>query len=193
MESITRAAKQDIRISSLREQAARKIFDYLYPLAVRLAARHLQQYITVDDPEDVAARALYGLLLNLVAGADSCGWVSNREDLRKMLSLAVRSRASNAIRDAHALYHNAQRTVSLSAERGLEHASPVPSPDLAASAREECERLLALLPEEHRTVLLLMLKGFTQEEIAKLLGVSVRTVQRRLEGVRDVWKEHGAG
>ena len=40
-----------------------------------------------------------------------------------------------------------------------------------------------------RTIALRKLEGHTSEEIAAQLGISARTVDRKLELIREVWRE----
>jgi DNA-directed RNA polymerase specialized sigma24 family protein len=55
---------------------------------------------------------------------------------------------------------------------------------------EQCRRLLDGLPDEQlRALALAKLEGHTNEEIARQLSVSLRTVERRLRLIRDEWKQ----
>jgi DNA-directed RNA polymerase specialized sigma24 family protein len=68
-----------------------------------------------------------------------------------------------------------------------------PTPELAAQAADEVRRLLGMLPnEEVRSVALMKLEGHTNAEIAQRLGCADATVERRLNLVRSLWKEHAA-
>jgi DNA-directed RNA polymerase specialized sigma24 family protein len=63
-----------------------------------------------------------------------------------------------------------------------------PTPEFAASAAEECARLLDLLGEESlRRVALDRMEGYSNDEIATRLGCARRTVARRLDVIRRVW------
>jgi DNA-directed RNA polymerase specialized sigma24 family protein len=69
-----------------------------------------------------------------------------------------------------------------------DHAGDGPSPELLAIMAEEHERLLGLLRDDRlRLVAVLKLLGHSHEEIGQLLGVSVRTVIRKLNLIRDTW------
>jgi DNA-directed RNA polymerase specialized sigma24 family protein len=55
---------------------------------------------------------------------------------------------------------------------------------------EECERLRrGLNDEELNSVALLRMEGYTVDEIAARLGCVARTVKRKLQLIRDIWKE----
>jgi DNA-directed RNA polymerase specialized sigma24 family protein len=65
-----------------------------------------------------------------------------------------------------------------------------PSPELAAQMTEECQRLLARLPDESlRTVALWKMEGYTNTEIAARLGCVPQTVERKLRAIRTVWSD----
>ena len=69
-----------------------------------------------------------------------------------------------------------------------------PTPELAAQAADEVQRLLGMLPkEEVRSVALLKLEGCTNAEIADRLGCAEVTVERRLSLIRSLWKESAVG
>lgn len=62
------------------------------------------------------------------------------------------------------------------------------TPDIAALMADEAQELLRLLPDEvSRQVACLKLDGHTHEEIADKLQCNVRTVERRLKQIRDLW------
>ena len=65
-----------------------------------------------------------------------------------------------------------------------------PDPEFTAMIAEQFEQLLALLPDEDlRQVARLRLEEYTNTEIAKRLGCSERTVERKLSLIRGFWEE----
>jgi DNA-directed RNA polymerase specialized sigma24 family protein len=70
---------------------------------------------------------------------------------------------------------------------------PEPTPAFAAEVAEECGRLLERLDSpELRTVALLKVEGYDNEEIATRLGCGLRTIERRLRLIRSIWEQEGA-
>jgi DNA-directed RNA polymerase specialized sigma24 family protein len=64
-----------------------------------------------------------------------------------------------------------------------------PTPEFAAEVAEECGRLLGLLGDETlRRVATLKLEGYANEEVAKELGCSLATVERKLRRIRHAWE-----
>jgi DNA-directed RNA polymerase specialized sigma24 family protein len=69
---------------------------------------------------------------------------------------------------------------------------PEPSPEFAAMVAEECGRLLDGLPDESlRTVALMKMEGYTNDEIADRLDCGPRTVTRKLNIIRTAWLSEG--
>jgi DNA-directed RNA polymerase specialized sigma24 family protein len=77
------------------------------------------------------------------------------------------------------------------AEPSLEEiVSREPSPEFAAQAAEECQRLLRLLGDpELESVALLKLEGYTVEHIAEKSGFVPRTIKRKLRLIRTLWAQ----
>ena len=68
-----------------------------------------------------------------------------------------------------------------------------PTPAFAAQVAEECRRLLERLDSpELRSVALLKVEGYSNEEIAAQLGCGLRTVERRLRLIRSIWEQEGS-
>jgi RNA polymerase sigma factor (sigma-70 family) len=68
-----------------------------------------------------------------------------------------------------------------------------PTPEFAAQAAEEYQRLLAALPDEGlRTLAQCKMESYTNEEIAAKLGCSLRGVERKLRLIRSCWEPREA-
>ena len=65
-----------------------------------------------------------------------------------------------------------------------------PTPQLAAEMAEQCHRLLALLADDDlRSIALLKMEGYTNDEIAGKLDCVRSTVQRKLNLIRSRWEQ----
>lgn len=64
-----------------------------------------------------------------------------------------------------------------------------PTPEMAATFAEECERLLNLLDPDLRQLALSKMEGHNNEELAAAMNCGLRTVERRLELIRRIWKD----
>ena len=74
-------------------------------------------------------------------------------------------------------------------------ADPGPPPDLEAMANETIERLLSCLEGKGqlRAIAIWKWEGYSNEEIAAMLGCSSRTILRKLGHIRTIWTEEAAG
>ncbi len=64
-----------------------------------------------------------------------------------------------------------------------------PTPDLVVQLKEQVSTWLEALPDEqHRQIAMLKLEGWHNEEIAERVGISLRTVERRLQSIRECWR-----
>ncbi|MBM4092549.1 MAG: RNA polymerase subunit sigma-70 [Planctomycetes bacterium] len=64
-----------------------------------------------------------------------------------------------------------------------------PTPEFAAIMAEECRRRLTQLTNpEHQAIAVAKMQGFTNQEVADQLNVSVSTVERRLRLIRKKWE-----
>ena len=67
-----------------------------------------------------------------------------------------------------------------------------PTPELAAMLVENTQQLLAALDDDNlRQIACLKLEGWTNDEIAQQLDCVRRTVERRLERIREKWTRLG--
>ena len=68
-----------------------------------------------------------------------------------------------------------------------------PTPELAAMVAEDCRRMLDRLGDETlRLVARQTLEGYSTAEIAAKIGCSQRSVQRKLDTIREIWSEFSA-
>ena len=67
-----------------------------------------------------------------------------------------------------------------------------PTPEFAALMAEQCRSLLERLDDPGlQTLAIAKMDGSTNEEIAAEQNCSVRTVERRLRLIRDIWRDEG--
>ena len=120
--------------------------------------------------------------------------LDDRNDLWPVLLRLTSNKAKNAIRD-----ENRERRgqgVDLhpiaggdSDRDGLAVAAAEPDPAEAAALAEEAEILLAALPATQlKQIAVWRLEGHTVKEIARMMGRSVATVERKLDLIRTIWQ-----
>lgn len=147
------------------------------------------------DEEDVAVSALHCFFAGV--GEGKFPELRDRTNLWPLLAKITARKAINQRRDAlrqkrgggqvrgESLFLNADDASAL----GLKD---VMADDLTpahlATLEEERSRLFRMLPDDLlRTVALKKLEGFQNAEIAQELGVSERTIERKLNRIRNIW------
>jgi DNA-directed RNA polymerase specialized sigma24 family protein len=121
--------------------------------------------------------------------------LADRDDLWQILVLLAARKAAHLIQHEGRQKRGGGAVLNTSAladedARLGELIGPEPTPDFAAQVAEECRLLLDRLgDDELRAVALAKMEGYTNEEIAAQRGCVVRTIERRLRMIRDLWQE----
>jgi len=107
------------------------------------------------------------------------------QNLITFLAWAARNKVIDEYRRAATLRQDITREKSLEGTRNDAFAlAPGDTPSQLAQAHETYDRLLELLPKDHRVIVEMKAAGYSSREIGDRLGVSERTVQRVLEDLR---------
>jgi DNA-directed RNA polymerase specialized sigma24 family protein len=119
--------------------------------------------------------------------------LGDRGDLWQLLVHLTAQKAVDQVRHEQRKKRDHRKTVPVNEDSQNGILGREPGPDFAAQMVEECQRLLARLEEEDpelrlRAVALWKMEGYTNEEIADKLKRDVRTVERRLRLIREVWR-----
>ena len=168
--------------------AARPLFDRYFHRLVGLARTRLRHAPRrAADEEDVALSAFDSFCRNAEHGRFPD--LADRDSLWRLLASFTLRKAAHLVRDAGRLKR--------AGGTGPDHRSGVPAealgrepdPGLAAELAEECDRLLAALADpELERVALLRMDGHSVEEVAGQLGCAPRSVKRKLQLIRQIWK-----
>jgi RNA polymerase sigma factor (sigma-70 family) len=178
------------RLKSGDPAAAGKLWEGYYRRLVGLARKKLGDLPRgAADESDVAQSAMKSFFRGVEQGRFPR--LEDSDDLWRLLVVItvrkaadLREYAGRAIRDWRRLVEADGSGLSLMA--GL--ASAEPDPALAAEVNEQCEVLLAALPDESwRQVARRKLAGYTEKEIADELECSLAGVQRKLRFIREAW------
>jgi DNA-directed RNA polymerase specialized sigma24 family protein len=78
-----------------------------------------------------------------------------------------------------------------SSQQGLEQIpDSSPTPEFAAEAAEEYQRLLSLLADDTlRRIALAKMEGYTNREISRALNLGLSSVERKLALIRSIWQQ----
>jgi DNA-directed RNA polymerase specialized sigma24 family protein len=173
-----------------------RLWDRYFHRLVGLASARLPRHARRDlDAEDVALSAFHSFCDRV--GRGQFPSLDDRDDLWRLLSTITARKAINTVRHQTRQKRGGGQVLGESAVMGVGEVdegmarflSREPAPDEAAVFADDVERLLdALGNPTLRTIALQKLEGDSSEEIARRLGVSSRTVDRKLELIREIWK-----
>ena len=177
-------------IDRLREgdhHAARLLWDRYYSQLVRLAQARLRgTNRAAADEEDVVLGAFDSFFRAVQAGRMPD--LRDRHDLWRTLLRMTERKAIDQRRQEQALRRGGGNVADL--DTVAPAASLDPTPDFAALLADQLQLLLASLDDDVlRTLALLKLEGYTNEEIARRLECGLRTVERKLGIVRARWSQ----
>jgi DNA-directed RNA polymerase specialized sigma24 family protein len=159
---------------------------------MNLVRRHLDQRIFRREDEQDVLQSMFASFCH----GQSTGKTApaSREELWKLL---VRITMCKVVNTAHR--HTADRR-DIRRERGDPQGDPgdprfpkwmldhvdrsLPAPDERAAAVEEIQRILKLLPDPLRQIVVWKLEGFTNAEISCMIGRTVRSVEIKLQLIR---------
>jgi DNA-directed RNA polymerase specialized sigma24 family protein len=172
--------------------AAQPLWDRYFPQLVELARKKLRDAPRRGTEEDVALSAFDSFCRNAAVGRFP--QLADRDDLWRLLVVITARKAARLARDERrqkrgggSVQPDMQPEEGPSLEQIL---SREPTPEFAAQAAEECQRLLSLLGErELEVVALWKMEGYTVEEIAQKLGYVPRSIKRKLRAIRSLWEK----
>jgi DNA-directed RNA polymerase specialized sigma24 family protein len=186
------------KLSDRDSHAAQVVWDNYFQRLANFARRKLQDMPQrVADEEDVALSAMHSFCRGAAEGRFP--QLNDRNDLwRILVTIAARKvhaqwrkqhaekRGGGAVRGESVFLHlQSDEQLSIDQMLGRE-----PSPDLANMVVEDYQRLLNALGDDAlQKVAQLKLEGYTSEEIAKKLNCVTRTVERKLERIREIWSQ----
>ena len=179
--------------------AAQPLWERYFARLVGLARARLRSVHRAgadEDEEDAALSAFHSVCAAAAAGRFPA--LTGRDDLWRLLVTVTARKAAGQVRRRGRRKRGGGRVVG-EADLGRpggggpaardQVVGPEPTPEFAAMVAEEYDRLLDALGDDGlRRVALWRLEGFAVEEIADLLGCTVRTAGRRLELIRKIWR-----
>ena len=183
-------------IAALKEgddQAASALWQRYFDRLVGLARRKLGATPRrAADEEDVALSVFRCLCDGAARGRFPV--LTDRDDLWRLLTTLTIHKAIDQKRRAAGKKRGGGQVRGESVFGGDEGAgldnfvAEEPTPELLATLAEEHSRLMRTLDDDTlRQVALAKMEGYTNEEIAGKLGVTCRSVERKLNRIRTQW------
>src|SRR5262245_44349329 len=173
------------------EEAVRQLWRRYFQPLVRLArARLAGRSSAASDAEDVALEAVAALCDRVArpASAERFPELHNRAHLWKLLACFTARHACDLARKEGRRRQVVEGESALGEEGFEPFAGREPPPEWGAAVGD----LLECLPtDELRAVALARMEGYTNAEVARRLGRSLSTVERKLQVIRVLWHEAG--
>lgn len=172
-------------------EAASRLWERYFHRLVQLARGRLRGLARgVADEEDVALSAFQSFFEAVSQGRFPR--LDDRDDLWQLLVMHTARKAIDE-RRRQQRQKRGGRTVTVdgpAAEIALQEViGSEPDPQFAALVLEECQLLLGRLDDDLQAVAVRRMEGYSNEEIAAQLRVSLRTVERKLSIIRSLWSE----
>ena len=179
--------------------AAGAVWERYFPELVRLAREKLRGTpCRMADEEDIAASVMESLFRAAQEGRFPD--LADRHDLWRLLLRMTARKVVDLKRHESRKRRGGGRVKGESAFAGADSAGEqahlaevigdAPTPEFAAMMAEQCQRLLERLDgPDLKALAVAKMEGYTNQEIAKRFGCSVRTVERRLRLIRKKWQQ----
>ena len=166
--------------------AAQELWDRYFAQLVPLARRQLRGTARDADEEDVALSALKSAMLGVQHNRFPD--LHDRTGLWPLLVTITARKAVNELKRQRTKKRDRASEQPMADEQQI--AGIEPSPDFALRLAEAIQSLVHDLGDATlQTIAQRKLEGYTNEDIAKELNVSTRTVVRKLARIRQEWDE----
>lgn len=176
------------------QAAAQQLWERYFQRLVHLAKHKLgRQARRHADEEDVALSAFKSFFRGMEAGRYP--QLADRDDLWRLLVTITAHKAIKVARHSQRQKRGGKNSEPTREDDGNAFdlntvIGEEPSPEFSAQVAEEFERLIALLDDSSlKSVAVWKLEGYTSAEIAPRLSCTVRTVERKLRSIREIWTE----
>jgi DNA-directed RNA polymerase specialized sigma24 family protein len=179
------------------EDAARLLWERYYRELVELArARFGATPRRVADEEDVAlsvlrclyegaARGQFAELVNRGELWQLLAAITGRKVIDQQRHLNQQKRGGGMVRGDSVVHGNDDDHSSVGFDQ---FGGDAPTPEVLAIAAEEFQRLMAVLDDDRlRQIAQCKLEGYTNEEIGQRLGLACRSIERKLQRIRQIW------
>ena len=175
--------------------AAQRLWERYFDRLVHLASVKLQGGPPrVGDGEDVALSAMNSFFQGMVGGRYP--QLNDRDDLWRLLVLITARKTCHLIRDETRQKRGDKRQYATGNMDPDDYQAidlvvgREPSPDFTTQVAEECQRLFQRLGDpELQEIAQRKMEGYTNGEIAARLKRALRTIERKLQMIRQIWEQ----
>jgi DNA-directed RNA polymerase specialized sigma24 family protein len=186
------------QLESGDEEAARLLWQRYYRELVELARANLGTTPRrVADEEDVAlsvmrclydgsARGQFVAVINRQELWQLLATITGRKVIDRQRHLNNQKRGGGKVRGDSVLHENGNNSSNVGFDK---FPSDAPTPEVLAIATEEYRRLMVLLDDNRlREIAACKLEGYTNEQIGERLGLACRSIERKLQRIRQIWE-----
>jgi RNA polymerase sigma factor (sigma-70 family) len=151
--------------------------------------RHVPPSVT--EPEDVVSSVFLSLCRRMASGQQR--QLAERDEFWSLLLRLIRCKIADHVRRASAqkrggLFRRLSFWVRGEESSAEDWAAIEQSPESLLAFEEEFQRLLGLLDDvQTQEIALLKAQGETHEEISAKVQLSLATVMRRVQDIREIW------
>lgn len=198
-ESINEFEELLANVRAADDAATAMLWQTYFERLVRVAARRLPTNLRrVGDEEDIALSAFHSFVAGVqgdkfpdLAGQDNL-WgllmtLTTRKVHAHMRRQTRQKRGGGDVR-GESVFATPSGDVMGAGIGDLAHEQN--TPDVQMELSEACDELLSQLPDEQlRQIAIMRMDGYLVDEIASMLELSKRAVERRLQLIRKVWSE----
>ncbi|TWU28948.1 ECF-type sigma factor [Novipirellula artificiosorum] len=177
------------------QSATTELWEYVYPRLLAYARQKLPSHLRrVLDEEDVALSAFKSFCAGATRG--SLGEITGEDELWKLLFCISSRKARSYVREQSRQKRGGGKVSGESvfgdiSNRGLEQVPD--SRGTLAQFSADCQHLMDSLEDDIlQTIALLRIEGYSVDEIATRIEFSRRSVERRLNLIRQIWSAEGA-
>ncbi len=170
------------------ETAARELFDRYFASVRHVARRQLNGFPTcIVDDEDLALNVIDTLFRGFRLGRFDC--MKDRAHLWGLLVMITREQIIDHKRWESREKRNVKKVGDSVASDSVEIFDDELSPHLLAELKDQLQHLFDVLrTDQLRHIAAAKLEGYRSEEISQLLGISKRTVQRKVNRIYERWE-----
>lgn len=181
------------RLEAGDPDAAERLWKSYFPGMVRSARWRMQGFSShLADEEDIALSAFK----SFCRATGNLHQLQDRVSLWPFLLMLVARKVSQLIRHERRAKRFGRLAPSPDGMEALLNEVPgrEPSPDLVHQLSDECQNLFDRLPDDSlRLVASMKLEGYTNGEIASHLDCGHRTIERKLQVIRQLWQGEKGG
>ncbi len=178
------------------DEAANALWEQYFRQLTQFARAKLGQVMTREaDEDDIVLSAMQSFLRGAAEGRFPK--LDNRDDLWKLL-VVITARKISTLRKRQFAQKRGGGEIRGESVFGKSSDEPnagignvvgaEPTPDFSVEVAETCRHMLDDLGEPTlRQVAILKLEGYNNGEIAEQLGLTRRSIERKLQRIRDKW------